>query len=251
MKKFFSEFGNNYKDYSFGYANYCIYEEGDRLSDIYAVGYLPYSGSPEVKDVFYMARSARVPLADFSFTSENRRVAKKFDGKFKRLSRPIKEFNIHDKDFLSFCVGYFAKRHGPKVMPPERLSLILNSGVISNVVSYEEGGKPMAYVLECSDSGMIHFWYSFYDLDWIHKSLGMWLMLDSARFAQKNGAKYLYVGTVYGEKALYKTAFKGLEHWNGSNWVADTKILKALSRSEGERTVNLIDDWKKELKVLF
>ncbi len=251
MKKFFSEFGHNYKDYSFGYTNYCIYEDGDKLSEIYATGYLPYSGSPEARDVFYMARSARVPLADFSFTSENRRVAKKFDGKFKRLSIPIKEFNVNDKDFLSFCVGYFAKRHGPKVMPVERLSLILNSEIISDVVSYEEGGKPMAYVLECSDSDIAHFWYSFYDLDLIHKSLGMWLMLDSARFAKERDAKYLYVGTVYGEKALYKTSFKDLEHWSGSNWVADLKRLKVLSRSEKERTVNIIDDWKKELKVLF
>lgn len=249
MKKFFSEFGYNYKNYSFGYTNYCVYEAGDELSEIYTAGYLPYSGSPEAKDIFYMARSARVSLIDFSFSSENRRVAKKFDGKFRRLSIPVKEFNIHDKDFLSFCVDYFAKRHGPKVMPVERLSLILNSGIISNVVSYEEGNKPMAYVLECSDSDLTHFWYSFYDLDLIHKSLGMWLMLDSARFAKKCGAKYFYVGTVYGEKALYKTAFSNLEYWDGSNWVADVKKLKTLSRSEGERTVNLIDAWKKELKM--
>lgn len=251
MKKFFSEFGHSYRNYSFGYSNYCTYEEGDRLSEIYLAGYLPYSGSPEVKNVFYMARSARVALADLSFTSENRRVAKRFDGKFKRLSIPIKEFNIKDKDFLSFCVSYFAKRHGSRVMPLERLLLILNSGIISDVVLYEEGGKPMAYVLECSDSDMVHFWYSFYDLALIHKSLGVWLMLDSARFAKKRDVKYLYVGTFYGEKALYKTAFRDLEYWNGSNWVADMKRLKILSRSERERAVNFIDDWKKELKVLF
>ena len=196
-----------------------------------------------------MARSARVPLADFSFTSENRRVAKKFIGKFHRSSKSIKDFNLHDKDFLSFCVNYFAKRHGPKIMPLDRLMTILKSGVVSHVVSYSNEGVPVAYVLECSDKQMTHFWFSFYDLGLIHQSLGMWLLLDSARSAKDGGADYLYVGTVYGEKALYKTAFKNLEYWDGSNWIADIKKLKDLSRSEDERAVSLVDAWKKDLKM--
>jgi len=249
MKKFYSEFTHNYKNYSFGYVNYCMYEKGDKLSEIYASGYLPYSGSFEVENIFYMARSARVPLADFSLSSENRRVARKFDGKFHRVVKPIKEFDIRDKDFLSFCVDYFAKRHGPKVMPLERLRVILDSGIISHIVSYQEEGRPVAYVFECSDKHMTHFWFSFYDLNLIRQSLGMWLMLDSVKFAKKREAEHLYVGTVYGEKALYKTAFKNLEYWDGGSWVADIKKLKALSGSDGERVVSVIDIWKKDLRV--
>ena len=249
MKKFSSELGHNYKNYSFGYANYCLREKGDKLSEIYSAGYLPYSGSPEARDVFYMARSSRVPLAGFSLTSENRRVAGKFDGKFERISTPIKDFDINDKDFLSFCANYFSKRHGPKVMPPERLALILSSGIISHIVSYKENNVPVAYVLECSDKNIAHFWYSFYDLKHIRQYLGMWLMLDSARFAKERGIGHLYIGTVYGEKALYKTAFKNLEYWNGSSWLADIKKLKILSRSDEERSVNFVDAWKKDLKV--
>jgi len=249
MKKFSSEFAYNYKNYSFGYGNYCLYEKGDILSEIYSSGYLPYSGSPEVKNIFYMARSARVPLTRFALTSENRRVAKKFDGKFDRISKPVNNFDIDDKDFLSFCVDYFAKRHGSKVMPLNRLMAILRSGFISHIVSYIEKGMPVAYVFECSDRHMAHFWFSFYYLKYIHQSLGMWLMLDSVRFAKERGADYFYVGTVYGEKALYKTAFGFLEYWDGSSWVMDIKKLKALSRSEKERTIDLIDSWKKDWKI--
>lgn len=250
MHKFHSEFGHNYKTYSFGYANYCIREKKDKLSDIYATGYLPYSGSPGVKDVFYMARSARVPLGSFKLSSENRRVARKFNpGKLIRESVPFKNFDIYDKGFINFCSGYFLKRHGPLVMPEERLKTILNHGLITDIVSYNMDNRPVAYIFEVSDKNMTHFWYSFYDISLIYQSLGMWLMLDSIGHAQKAGRKYFYVGTVYGEKALYKTAFENIEFWNGSEWVAGKKELKKLGRSDNEKTVNIIDDWKSKIEL--
>ena len=249
MKKFSSEFGHNYKNYSFGYANYCLYEKGDQLSEIYASGHLPYSGSYDAENVLYQARSARVPMKNFDLTSENRRIAKKFDGKFKRVSKPLKDFDTQDKEFLSFCVNYFAKRHGPNVMPIDRLKMILKSSLINNVVTYSEDKKPRAYVLECSSEDMVHFWFSFYDLSLIYQSLGMWLMLDSARSAKAKGANHFYVGTVYGEKALYKTAFKNLEYWDGQKWTANIKKLKELARSDVERATSFIDSWKKEIKL--
>ena len=252
MKIFSSEFGHNYKKYSFGYANYCLFEKEDRLSDAYSYGYLPYTGSSDISpknlggNIFYMARSTRIALDNFLFSSENRRVVRKFDGQFKRLAAPIRKFDITDKNFLSVCAEYFSKRHGPKVMPPERLKVILNSGVISHIVEYSRDNMPMAYVFECSDIKMTHLWFSFYNLNLIHQSLGMWLMLDSARFAKERGVNYFYIGTVYGEKALYKTAFKNLEYWDGGNWISDIKKLKALSRSENDRKVEFIDEIKKD-----
>ncbi len=249
MKKFFSEFGHNYKTYSFGYANYCFREKNDKITDIYSAGYLPYSGSPGVKNTFYMARSARVPLPTISFSSENRRIAKKFDGKLDRVSIPAKNFDTGNKNFINFCVSYFTKRHGPLLMPEERLKTILNSGLITQVVSYSRDNTPIAYVFEVSDKNMTHFWYSFYDPSLVYQSLGMWLMLDSARHAKKNNKEYLYVGTVYGDKALYKTAFDNIEYWNGDEWVADKKHLKKLGRSDDERTVNMIDEWKGKMEL--
>lgn len=249
MRKFQSEFGHNYKTYSFGYANYCIREQKDKLSDIYTAGYLPYSSSPGIKDIFYMARSARVPLAGFIFSSENRRVAGKFDNKLTRRSIPFKDCDTKDKNFKNFCVNYFTKRHGPLVMPEKRLETMLDSDLITNIVFYTglNSTRSIACVFEVSDKNITHFWYSFYDLSLVHQSLGMWLMLDSARHAKDAGKKYFYAGTVYSEKALYKTAFDNIEYWNGSEWVADKKQLKKLGRSDNKRVVNSIDEWKSEL----
>ncbi len=249
MKKFSSELGHNYNTYTFGFANYCVREKNDKLSEIYDAGYLPYSGSPDVKNILYMARSARVPLDSFVLTSENRRIAKKFDGHFLKETTPLHKFNIRDSIFAPFCTEYFAKRHGPDVMPEKRLRTILDSGFISHVVSYRNKLDPVAYVFEISDSEMTHFWFSFYDLSLVHQSLGMWLMLDSARNAKNRKAKYFYVGTVYGQKALYKTAFKNLEFWDGGEWFADIKKMKHLGREDNNRAIGLTDFWKKDRKT--
>lgn len=248
MKKLHSEFGHNYKKYSFGYALHCLREKGDALSDIYEEGFLPYTGSHGTKDVFYMARSARVPLRTFSFSSENRRVAKKFDGSFVRGTHSVNDFR-KDENALSFCLSYFEKKHGTGVMPRERLETVVESGLLKDIVTYRtKEGALAAYVFEVTDSSFSHFWFSFYDLGYAQQSLGMWLMLDSAREAKKRGAESFYVGTVYNANALYKTAFENLEYWNGSQWCRDTKGLKARSKSDEDREISLSDMWTAEQK---
>lgn len=245
MKLFSSELGHNYETYTFGYANYCEREESDSLTELYAAGYLPYSGSPDAKGIFYLARSARVLLKNFELTSENRRIAKKFDGEFKKKRIPFKEFQLDEK-FYMFCLEYFKKRHGGQVMPRERLELILNSGIILTIVAYRSGQKIVAYVFEVADNAIGHYWYSFYDLSLVQQSLGMWLMLDCVRDAKARGLTHYYLGTVYGGKTLYKINFEPLEWWNGQRWSGDIKLLRERGRTDDTRLVPLMDAWKKE-----
>ena len=81
MKITRSEFGHEYGQgtYRFGYCEWATLEAGDTLVDVYVQGFLPHSANPEVRDTFYMARGARIALADFALSSENRRIAKRFD----------------------------------------------------------------------------------------------------------------------------------------------------------------------------
>lgn len=248
MKTFSNEFVHSYETYSFGYCNYALREKNDKLSDIYDAGYLPYSGKLDVKDTFYMARSARVNLSKFTLSSENRRVARKFDTELTRIVTTIEEFDYKDKTFLSFCVNYFKKRHGPKIMPKERLLTILKMGLVSHVVTYTHDDEVVAYVLEVRDKDMTHFWFSFYDIAYVYQSLGMWLMLDCARETKRENKEYFYIGTVYDEKAIYKTNFRSLEYWNGHEWIADIKHLKQISHSDSDRSVgHIVELDKKEL----
>ena len=249
MKIFSSELGHNYQTYTFGYAQYGKINRQDSLTDIYDSGYLPYSGAKDARDVFYMSRSARVPLLDFVPSSENRRIAKKFDGMFEKKRIPFSQFTINEA-FLSFCLGYFASRHGEFVMPRERLQFILDSGLITTVVEYRQNNQPAAYVLEVERGEMCHFWFSFYDPQFAKQSLGIWLMLDCIRSAKERSIEQYYLGTVYGKKALYKTNFKPLHWWTGQNWNADIAALRNRAANDDERIVDLVDEWK-ESKKLF
>lgn len=248
MRFFSSELGHNYETYTFGYTNYCECEASDSLAEIYDRGYLPYSGAQEAKDTFYMARSARVDLQKFERTSENRRIAKKFDGAFEKKRIPFAQFEITE-EFLKFCLAYFAARHGERAMPKERLLYILNLNLITNIMIYHTEDKPVAYVFEIEDGEMAHYWFSFYDLSLAQKSLGLYLMLNCLEDAKKRGQKHYYLGTVYGEKALYKTNFTPLQWWDGAKWNANLALLKELSRGDVERHISSADMWKKNQRL--
>lgn len=208
-----------------------IEREQEPLCELYESGYLPYSGTKDLQGVFYSARSARVVLPEFSPSSENRRIAKKFYGHFQKRRIPAGEFAA-DEAFYTFVASYFAKRHGAGVAPRERIELWMRSGLVSAIIEYKREGSVAGCVLEVADKGMRHFWYSAYDLSLAQQSLGLWLMLDCIKDAQAAGDTHYYLGTVYGGKALYKTNFAPLEWRDGQSWSRDLAKLKELSRAE-------------------
>ena len=59
------------------------------------------------------------------------------------------------------------------------------------------------------------------------------MMEHLVHHAKKIGKKYMFLGTCYGEKALYKVRdFKGIEFYDGNKWIKDNKILKDLCKSD-------------------
>lgn len=250
MKKFSSELGQNYETLTFGYSQYAKLEDGDELHNFYNAGFLPYSGVQDTKGIFYFARNARVMLPEWKMNSENRRIAKKFDGQFTKVRTPLKEFEITE-EFINFWLSYFEKRHRLGMMPRERLELILSFGIISTVVSYHtKEGAAVGYVLEVEDKDMRHYWYSAYDMSLVKQSLGLWLMGDCVRDAHEAGFMHYYLGTVYGEKALYKTNFEPIEWWDGSEWNKDIPLLKKRAHSDDARVISFIDEWRQN-QTLF
>ena len=52
-------------------------------------------------------------------------------------------------------------------------------------------------------------------------------------YAKNNNMRYIYLGTCYGEKALYKVRdFKGNEYFDGVKWNNNIKNLKALCKND-------------------
>lgn len=236
MKLFASEFGHSYETYSFAYSVYLRREAGDTLSEIYEQGFLPYSGSKGISDIFYMARGTRADITNWEPTSENRRVLRMFDDRFVKTIKQVSEIR-NDEVFFELCLSYFNLAHG-SVMPRERLELILDMGLVSSVLEYSKDGTPQAYLLLVEDETISHYWFSFYKHEYAKTSLGMWLALDHIRELATSNKKYFYFGTCYAEKALYKTNVEPLEFWNGERWIQDTPLLKSLCRSDTERHID-------------
>jgi len=246
MRFFSSELAHEYpKTQTCGYCNYGVLESGDKISEMYARGYLPYSASPESRGMFYMARSCRIQLPDFELNSECRRVAKKFDGKYTREVIPFSDFKVTE-EFVAFWLEYYLRAHGAGVLTRERLMHWLNFGIITHIAVYKDSsGNIGGYALEVSDETMTHDWQQSYAEELDRQSFGVWLLIDIAREAKKRGAKYYYPGTVYSENA-YKSNLPALEYWNGDKWVKDAnnKRLNERTKTDGERQITLLDEWK-------
>lgn len=233
MKVVRKEFGSDYENYHFGYSIWGMLTPSDSLNEVYEQGFLPYSGQLDSTQTLYMARSIRVPLADFKLSSENRRILKNADWDFVRECVPYGEFDTGDPEFLRFCNRYFLKRHHMDIRRSGKLEAVLGAGFITDIAVYRTPeGKPSGYVFLVRDGVMSHFWFSFYDIELVRKSLGMWLMIREVQVAKESGQKYMYLGTCYGERALYKTNFQPVEWWDGSLWSSDLQILKKLARQE-------------------
>ena len=235
MKTFFSEYQTDYPSYTFSYAVYAIKEAAAEIPEIYQRGFLPYTGDLSLaEDHFYLARSLRVDLARFNTSSENRRV----DRKIQPLAVDMQvidrtDFDTHDATFTSFCQAYAEERFAGGSMNTERLEYVLSRELISHVFYFGTADQTFGYVLAVVADGMLHYWFSFYDTDYIKQSLGKWMMWRVIDWAQQQGLAYAYIGTCYREKSLYKVRdHRGAEFFDGRGWNRDTDFLKELCRSD-------------------
>jgi len=234
MKIFLSESLVDYRSYTFNYALYCLKEGASEIPEIYKRGFLPYSNNLDLQEeVFYMARSLRVDLTLFSETSENKRVLKKIaelSPVFRIIS--VQEFNREDKNFQDFCMD-FAKERFSEPFSLERLQYILKWKSLSHIFEFGLEGKVVGYVLAVMEGDTLHYWFAFFDLNYPAFSLGKYMMFSVINWAKKNGLGFVYLGTVYGEKALYKARdFKALEFFDGNSWQNELSQLKAKCKND-------------------
>jgi arginyl-tRNA--protein-N-Asp/Glu arginylyltransferase len=234
MKIFRSESYVDYKTYTFNYAMYCIKEDQSEIPQIYALGFLPYSNKVDlVHDTYYLARSLRVELSQFQESSENRRVARKIEALSPSFSViPIDEFNVDNPEFKAYCLDFATARFSDKISM-ERLNYILHAKSISHVFEFVIQDKKVGYVISIIEQGTLHYWFAFFDLNLQEYALGKWMMFSVIKWAHEQNLSYVYLGTCYGEKSLYKVRdFKGLSYFNGNVWDANMKTLKAKCKQD-------------------
>lgn len=250
MKIFKSESFVDYSTYTFNYATYCIKENTSEIPEIYNKGFLPYSNNIELKhETYYLARSLRVDISNFKESSENRRVAKKIaviNPSFNVI--PIVEFDIDNKIFRNFCLDYGKKRFS-EGLNSERLNYILKAQSISHVFEFEIENKKVGYVITIIENGTLHYWFSFFNIEYQNYSLGKFMMFSVINWATQNDFKHVYLGTCYGEKSLYKVRdFKGLAFFDGNQWNSDMKLLKGKCKSDNNF---IADDFKQDTDLFL
>ncbi len=241
---FNSEYVYSYASYTFGYAVYAERIGDEPLDPIWEDGFLPYSGDhrADISNVFYLTRSVRADLGLFVPTSENRRVKRKFENRNFTVTTHAGSTFVKNDRMLDFCLSNFAD---PKAMSKMRLKRILSAFPEVAVIEYkDEKGEPCAYIIEVAGEDSVHHWYNFFTHSPEYQSFGMWLFIDRIEKLKAEHKKYYYLGTLYGEKAMYKMNIPGLAFWNSNEWLTDMSLLKKLAHTDVERSVSHIDQFK-------
>lgn len=257
MKLLFSEARSDYGRYVYPYVVWAIPEPGDTPADFYELGFLP--ASPEL-DSFYLCRNLRVDLRQFSLTSENRRILRKNPGLEGRLfSRSEFDYSPGRRQAWK---AFADERFGADVMPFERLDRLMGGPVISHLLSFSDvqtGREVGNVLLHVEPPRVAHYYYAFYDLAWLDRNLGLWMMTWAVQHFAGLGFRHLQLGTCYSRRALYKTQFRGTEFFNGNCWSTNLEELRfLLAREEQDKPDrHLLDNpaylawfWEEELTRL-
>lgn len=239
MKILFSEINPDYSKYLYPYVVWGIPEPGEKPGQFFDAGFMP--GAPDLSR-FYLCRQIRVPLGAFELSSENRRILRKGSNISCRLV-PRPEFDYSEQR-RKFFKSYADKKWGADIMTWERLDGLFRNQVISHVLLFQDdntGAELGAAVLYLESPAMAFYYYAFYDLDYVERSLGMFMMTSAVKFFSEQGFAFIYLGTCYSEKALYKTQFDGMEFFNGFRWSRNLEELKFLVRRDPAKK-HLLDD---------
>ncbi|GIW57059.1 MAG: hypothetical protein KatS3mg083_004 [Candidatus Dojkabacteria bacterium] len=175
-------------------------------------------------------RSIRVNLDEFSLSSENKRILKKFKHKLIVESIPLKQYDwrIHKigKDF-------YEKKFGKDVFSANKIKEILTTRFNFNILlKYQDTEEPDGFCIglqaEYEGIKILHYAYPFYKLEKANSNFGMFMMTLAVTYFQELGYKYIYLGSCHDQKAKYKLQFRGIEWFDekANHWKTDLYELK-------------------------
>jgi len=240
MKILFSEAKPDYGHYIFPYAVWAFPEPGETAADCFRQGFLPSSRN---LDRFYLCRHVRVDLGRYRPSSENRRILRKGEG-FTATLIPREEFE-YTAARRKFYKAYADLKFGTDVMSLECLDALFAAKLTSHLLVFTDSrsGAEVGTVTMYLERGVMAFYYyAFYDLNYLQRNLGMYMMTRAVSLFAERDLRFLYLGTCYSSNALYKTQFSGAEFFNGVRWSGQLEELKYLiRRGEQEQGQHLLE----------
>jgi len=221
MKLFFAEINHHYQKYLFPYQVLLLGEKDDCLADIYQMGFMPFRHR---KNLFYLSRSSRCRLEDFSLSSENRRIEKK------TAHLAIKTYSTDGFQYTprvqKYCKIWAKQRSWP--IATKSIRHIFNDHFFNQVWVWKDKDEVVGYQVIFKNDNISHVAHVFYNAD-KEKDLGMRMLLEAVKTAKKEGLEFVYLGTCYGKTGYYKRALAGFEFFNGFSWSSDLAELKFLN----------------------
>jgi hypothetical protein len=178
---------------------------------------------------FEMRRSVRVCLKDFIPTSEQRRVNRKMDGKYKIKYIDKSVFTLWDNDeFINQCINFGEKRYTfGGCITRDKINDIKNNKLINKVLIFYNDNITLGYSFLCDYFPIVHWRFSFYDLHIRFDCgipLGKFILGKVIEFFYEMKYDYVYTGTAYNNYNTYKIRrLKNVEYWDGNQF---TKVKK-------------------------
>ncbi len=181
------------------------------------------------KGAMQQTRSCRIDLSRFELSSENRRVLKKTpDISLRAEALP---YSAYDFKIGKLAKDFYTAKFGDKVMSAQKIKEMLGDGNRSNfnrLLVYMNGFGPLGYAICYENSDILHYSYPFYDLAQAPRDMGLGMMIRAIEYAQAQGLKYVYLGSLQRPGDSYKLQFAGLEWFDGQAWQTDLQAAKTL-----------------------
>jgi arginyl-tRNA--protein-N-Asp/Glu arginylyltransferase len=185
------------------------------------------------KGVMHQTRSVRIDLSKFELSSENRRVLKKVsDVVLVMKNLPLTDYNYK----LGMDAKYFYDtKFKPGIMSAQKVKEMLTDPVKSNfnqLLTYSSS-QELGYCITHTNSSLIHYSYPFYHIDMAPKDMGLGMMIMAIEWANAQGLKYVYLGSLQRPTDTYKLQFAGLEWFDGGKdgsqtWSNDLEKVKKI-----------------------
>jgi hypothetical protein len=226
MKIIYSEFPPDYNNYNFPYQVLCQKESSDQLENIYGQGFLPFRNN---QDIFYLSRSSRSIVDKYELSSENKRIINKTENfSFEIISN--KDFEYSPK--IQKTCKEWSKSKGWKISTVSIKKLFTGS-YFNLALTAKLDSTHAGYSVIHQEASFLHWAYVFIDPEFDKSGLAIRMGLEVIKYAKETGAKYVYLGTCYGNNN-YKRNYPGFEYFEGPGWSSNMEKLKLLNeRTQG------------------
>lgn len=184
------------------------------IEENYNNGLLPQRND---KNYWYTDSSSRSNLANFSLSSENRRIIGKTNiYKFQLL--PLSTFRY--SPFIQKTIYKWIKEIGWE-FPISSVKTIFTNHIFNYVyVWQDQDNNVVAYSICYFGQSISHIAYVFYDPKLSHDNLPIRLTLQAIIDSQQQNLKYCYLGRFNPENKLgyYKRELPGFEYFSNNSW---------------------------------